>query len=80
MKFLGDLINIYKGHKAPEVLDGPQIGAHRYLQIEDLRPGATRKYARNDKGVIATPNDVLIAWDGANAGTVGFGLEGLVGS
>ena len=38
------------------------------------------KYARNPKGPICDENDVLIAWDGAKAGTVGFGLSGLVGS
>jgi len=50
------------------------------LQIDDLRPGAMRKYARDAKGVLATEDDVLIAWDGANAGTVGFGLKGYAGS
>ncbi len=28
----------------------------------------------------ALPDDILIAWDGANAGTVGYGLSGAVGS
>jgi type I restriction enzyme S subunit len=30
--------------------------------------------------VLATEGDVLIAWDGANAGTAGFGLRGYAGS
>jgi type I restriction enzyme S subunit len=80
MKSIGELVTILKGRKAPEVFDDLQPGAERYLQIDDLRPGATPKYARDAKGVLATEGDVLIAWDGANAGTVGFGLRGYAGS
>ena len=80
MKSLGRMIKIVKGRKAPEVFDEPQSDTRRYLQIDDLRPEATMKYARDDRGVLATQDDVLIAWDGANAGTVGFGLEGYAGS
>ena len=80
MKSLGDLVKILKGRKASEVFDEHQPGAERYLQINDLRPGATPKYARDDKGVLATEDNILIAWDGANAGTVGFGLRGYAGS
>ena len=31
-------------------------------------------------GVLACENDVLIAWDGANAGTIGYGKQGYIGS
>jgi type I restriction enzyme, S subunit len=77
---LGELITIIKGRKAPEAFDKPQENTRRYIQIDDLRPGSTVKYARDRNGILATKTDVLIAWDGANAGTVGFGLEGYVGS
>lgn len=30
--------------------------------------------------VIANKNHIIIAWDGANAGTVSYGLEGAIGS
>lgn len=80
MTAIGDIVSIVKGRKAAEVFDEPCSGTHRYLQIEDLRPGPTLKYARTPDGVLATDNDVLIAWDGANAGTVGFGVSGYVGS
>src|ERR1051325_4216035 len=69
-----------KEQKAPDIFEEPKAYAKPYLQIDDLRPGATPKYARDKSGVLATKNDVLIAWDGANAGTVSFGLEGYVGS
>jgi len=80
MKPLGEIIKILKGGKAPEVFDEPRPGAYPYLQIEDLRPDATPKYALDKDGTLATKADVLIAWDGANAGTVGFNLEGYIGS
>ena len=77
---LGDLVTIRKGKKALEVSEEPSEGFLRYIQIEDLRNNDSMKYARNPKGPICDGNDVLIAWDGAKAGTVGFGLSGLVGS
>jgi len=77
---LGDLVTIRKGKKAVEVSEGPSEGFLRYIQIEDLRNNDSMKYARNPKGPICDENDVLIAWDGAKAGTIGFGLSGLVGS
>lgn len=77
---IGEIVKILKGSKASEVFDKPRPGAHPYLQIEDLRPDATPKYAIDKDGTLATKTDVLIAWDGANAGTIGFGLEGYVGS
>ena len=80
MRVLRETVEIYKGHKAPEVFDEPQEGTKRYLQIEDLRPDTTIKYARDPNGTFANRDDVIIAWDGANAGTVGFGLEGYIGS
>ena len=80
MKSLGDLVTILKGRKAPEVYTDPQPGAERYLQIDDLRGMAMPRFARDPKGVLANRGDVLLAWDGANAGTVGFGLEGYAGS
>jgi type I restriction enzyme S subunit len=80
MKPLGEIVTILKGSKAPEVFDEPKPGAYPYLQIEDLRPDATSKYAIDKDGTLAKKTDVLIAWDGANAGTVGFDLEGYIGS
>jgi type I restriction enzyme S subunit len=77
---LGSQIKILKGRKAPEVFEKPQQKSLRYLQIEDLRPDTTLKYARDSQGVIARETDVLIAWDGANAGTVGWNLTGYTGS
>ena len=71
-----DLFKIKKGKKATESKSGT-----RYLQIKDLRNDDELKYAvPSEKNVICRIDDVLIAWDGANAGTVGYNLEGVLGS
>ena len=80
MKPLGEIVTIHKGRKAAVVCEKWQPGARRYLQIDDLRPDATIKFAIDANGVAATERDILIAWDGANAGTVGYGLNGYAGS
>lgn len=80
MKPLGEIVRIIKGSKAPEVYDKPIHRAVRYIQIEDLRTDAKLKYAIDPNGILSEETDVLMAWDGANAGTTGFGLKGYIGS
>ncbi len=78
---LGDLVWITKGKKPAEIRSAPEPNDTRLLQIEDLRDGAVHRYAPRSRGhPVADPQDVLLAWDGANAGTSHFGLAGLVGS
>ncbi|HID36647.1 MAG TPA: restriction endonuclease subunit S [Ghiorsea sp.] len=55
-------------------------GAHPYLQIDEVRGVLPTKFAEDPKGVEVTPDDLCIVWDGANAGTVGYGVTGLIGS
>lgn len=75
---LGDIAEIRKGKKVDQCEEG--INAVRYIQIEDLRHNDEMKFTCDPKAVIANCEDVLIAWDGANAGTVSFDLEGAIGS
>ncbi|WP_051229737.1 restriction endonuclease subunit S [Psychroserpens burtonensis] len=73
-----NIFKISKGKKAVESIDKT---LQRYIQIGDLRSDDKIKYAESDdKNVICDENDVLIAWDGANAGTIGYGLKGIIGS
>jgi type I restriction enzyme S subunit len=78
---LGELIEIRKGKKPDLVASEPKHSFRRLIQIDDLRPGASLKYCppASDE-VVALQTDVLIAWDGANAGTSSFGLSGVIGS
>lgn len=76
---LGDIIKLSKGKKADDVTSNKIVGQKRYIQIDDLRNDDNLKYT-SSKGVEVSPDDVVIAWDGANAGTIGFGLTGIIGS
>ena len=74
---IGDLFKISKGKKSEEVSDSEL----RYIQIKDLRNDDNLKFAKSDKkNVVCNKSDILIAWDGANAGTIGYDLEGVIGS
>lgn len=77
---LGDLVRIEKGKKASQVFERPSATARRYLQIDDLRPDAKHKFVEPFACPLALKSDVVIAWDGANAGTVSCNLDGHIGS
>lgn len=77
---LGDLIDISKGKKALQVFERPTKNSRRYLQIDDLRPDAKPKFVEPFNCPEASKSDVVIAWDGANAGTVSCNLDGYIGS
>ncbi|WP_248892742.1 restriction endonuclease subunit S [Bacillus methanolicus] len=77
---LKDLFVIRKGKKVDPV-EAPTEDTVRYIQIEDLRDDNHPKYClANENYVFANKNNIIIAWDGANAGTVSYGLEGVIGS
>ena len=78
-KALTEIIEIVKGKKLDNITNKPTVNSKRYIQIDDLRNNNNLKYADHN-GVEVNKNDVIIAWDGANAGTIGFGLEGYIGS
>jgi type I restriction enzyme S subunit len=78
MRILKDIFKISKGKKAEEVFFDTGL---RYIQIGDLRNDDIIKYTQaSASNVLCTNKDILIAWDGANAGTVGYDLEGVIGS
>ena len=81
MKFekLKNIVEIKKGKK-PSFVDTPNENSVRVLQIDDLRNDNTPKFTNDKSGIFAKENDVLIAWDGANAGTIGYGKSGYIGS
>lgn len=77
---LGQLVDVAKGKKPDAVALAQDGSSRRVLQINDLRGEPPQRFTKDSRGVEARPSDVLIAWDGANAGTVGWGLEGYIGS
>lgn len=76
---LGEIVSISKGKKPGIVFENPTVHSKRFIQIDDLRNDSTLKYTE-ENGVEVRVDDVIIAWDGANAGTIGFNLEGNIGS
>ena len=74
---LEDLVKISKGKK--HKLSDTRTPT-RYIQIDDLRNDNLIKYTEDEVGSFVNDSDVIIAWDGANAGTIGYGLNGLIGS
>jgi type I restriction enzyme S subunit len=76
---LGSIISIAKGKKH-EITEAPTEKAKRLIGIDDLRNDDLIQYTDDASGTEVGPEDVLIAWDGANAGTIGFGKAGYIGS
>lgn len=77
MNRIKDLFKISKGKKEVENCDG----STRYIQIEDLRNNCNIKHTFPDqKSVKCSEHDIILAWDGANAGTISYGLNGVIGS
>lgn len=76
---LGSVISISKGKKH-QITDLPSHAARRLIGIDDLRNDDLIRYTDDASGTEAISDDVLIAWDGANAGTIGFGKSGYIGS
>ena len=77
---LGEIVQLRIGKKASKVYDHCVDGARPFIQFDEVRGAAPQTYAFDAKGVVVTPVDLCIVWDGANAGTVGYGVEGLIGS
>ena len=76
---VGTLVKIYKGKKANIVPTKISNEVQRFIQIDDLRNDNNLKFT-DSEGIHVQPDDVIIAWDGANAGTIGYGLSGIIGS
>lgn len=79
-KILEELVTVSKGKKAQAVFTNNIPASVRYIQIEDLRTDTKLQYTTDKNGTFVSEDDVCIAWDGANAGTIGYGLNGLIGS
>jgi type I restriction enzyme S subunit len=75
-----DIFKIKKGRKEG-LIETKNHDSIRYVQIEDLRNNKNIKYCKiNSKNVIVNEKSIIIAWDGANAGTIGSCLCGAIGS
>lgn len=76
---LVNIISIAKGRKHL-LTESPSKSSKRLLVIDDLRNDKNIKYTDDKQGTNVDEKDLLIAWDGANAGTIGYGKTGFIGS
>jgi type I restriction enzyme S subunit len=75
------LFTIAKGKKPPVLFDKPTPTSIPFIKIEGIRRERFEQYCEPSTDlVICDRNDVLIVWDGAYCGLVGFGLYGAIGS
>lgn len=77
---LGEIVTARKGKKPYAVRSTPDNGFVPYLDIQAIEKGEISTYAEAASSRLATPEDVLVVWDGARSGWVGLGREGAIGS
>ncbi|QCX32594.1 hypothetical protein FDN13_02160 [Caloramator sp. E03] len=76
VKKLGELAEIYKGKKPKRMFKYIQEDVKRYITMED-----TEVYYTDDKTCVeCSKDDVIILWDGSQAGIVLTELEGYIAS
>lgn len=80
MVLLGEIVTARKGKKPGAVRSTPGNGFVPYLDIHAIEKGEISSYAEAASSRLATPEDVLVVWDGARSGWVGLGREGAIGS
>jgi len=76
---LGLIVTISKGKKH-FISEKPIPQSKRLIGIDDLRNDNLIRFTDDKSGTEAFLEDILIAWDGANAGTIGWGKTGFIGS
>lgn len=73
--------NFYKGKNPSTLLDSQKENTFRYLSMDYLRGGAEAKYAQIEAGSYVTDEgQILIIWDGSNAGEFVRGSSGILSS
>lgn len=77
---LSELIYIKKGKKVDSLCDISDTSALPLLNIVNLRGAKPEFFTNDSKAVKCMEEDILIAWDGSNAGIVATGLAGCIGS
>jgi type I restriction enzyme S subunit len=74
---LSEIVTVIKGKKVDFSDDHSAVPV---IDIQAIRSGNPQFHTYDKRGVLCKENDVLIVWDGANCGTVGTGLSGVLGS
>ncbi|MDK1082291.1 MAG: restriction endonuclease subunit S [Anaerolineae bacterium] len=75
------IASFHKGKNPEVLLDEQRVGTIRYLSMDYLRGNSEPMFAEVEKNsYLSKENQVLIIWDGSNAGEFVRGREGIVSS
>jgi type I restriction enzyme S subunit len=78
---LGDIIEYIKGKKPKTLEDKPRNGFLPYLSTEYLRNNEKPKFAiHSDDIVFVEEGELILLWDGSNAGEFFIGKRGVLSS
>jgi len=77
---LKELVSYKKGTKPKSLIKEPKAEYTPYIDIKAFEKKEIRQYAQKASSKLATPNDILVVWDGARSGLAGLGMEGAIGS
>lgn len=78
---LEEIIDYIKGKKPEKMIEENKEGFLPYLSTEYLRNNGKTKFAKlSEKIVSISDNDLILLWDGANAGELFIGKKGILSS
>jgi type I restriction enzyme S subunit len=80
---LGDAVKTIKGRKPDSLMELPEKGSIPYLTADYFRTLSPSKFVKLQSEaslVTVGENDIVLIWDGSNAGDVFSGLEGILAS
>lgn len=71
----------YEKGRTPKIFSGPNSSTIPYINTEYLRTGIANSFVKSHTGLLKIfDGDILLLWDGANAGEFFTGKEGVLGS
>jgi type I restriction enzyme S subunit len=78
---VGEIMEFVKGKKPEEMTDEYEENCLPYLSTEYLRENKATKFVKNPKDVVlASDEDLILLWDGSNAGEFFLGKRGVLSS
>ncbi|WP_456420076.1 restriction endonuclease subunit S, partial [Methanocaldococcus infernus] len=77
---LGDIVRYIKGKKPEIIVENYENGVLPYLSTDYLRNGVTQYVKPTKKDIIVDDGDIILLWDGSNAGEFFLSKRGVLAS
>ncbi|KPV63893.1 MAG: Type-1 restriction enzyme MjaXIP specificity protein [Candidatus Bathyarchaeota archaeon BA2] len=77
---IGHIFTYVKGKKPSEMIEKRKEGYLPYLSTEYLRENKPTKFVKISKDVVLVDDDLILLWDGSNAGEFFLGKKGVLSS